>query len=65
MMPALHIVQGSPDPHLQTLERRARGTRRLQDWTVPKSAVAGDRVFFYIVKPVSSFVASGVVSKAP
>jgi hypothetical protein len=64
-MPALHIVQGAPDPHLSILKRAANGTGRLADWTVPKSAKPGDRVFFYIVRPVSSFVATGVVADLP
>jgi len=64
-MTALHIVQGRPDPHFQTLKRAASGNGSLRDWTVPRSARRGDRVFFYLVKPVSSFVASGVLAADP
>jgi hypothetical protein len=63
--PAFHIVQGSPDSHLRILKRAVSGTGRLAAWTVPKSAKPGDRVFFYIVRPVSSFVGSGVVAGHP
>src|ERR1700752_2037019 len=64
-MPALHVVQGSPDSYLRILKRAASGTRRVAAWTVPKSAKPGARVFFYIVRPVSSFVGSGVVAERP
>lgn len=64
-MPALHIVQGSPDSYSRILKRAASGTRRVAAWTVPKSAKPGDRVFFYIVRPVSLFVGTGVVAEHP
>src|SRR5438552_2302754 len=61
----MHVLQGSPEPHWTILREKASSSSRLSDWTVPKSARTGDRVVFYVVGPLSSFVATGIVAENP
>lgn len=61
----VYICFGTPDVHLDQLRRAAAGDGELGWWTINKSALPEDQVVFYMIRPMSAFVASGVVvSKA-
>ena len=55
-----HVIQGTPD-RLTYLRSVASRSARIRDWTVPKHTKPGDRVIFYLVGPLSAFVATGIV----
>lgn len=56
-----HVVQGQPDRE-EILRDASRTTGRV-NWTVPKHAQPRDRVFFYLVGPVSAIVATGIITE--
>lgn len=56
---------GTPEVHLSELERAAKRGRRLVHWTINALAKPNDRALFYMIRPLSAFVAWGTVrSKA-
>lgn len=58
---ALHVAVGRIDEGaLETLENAA-STGEVLGWTVPRVAIAGDQVVFYILRPLGAFVAQGVL----
>jgi hypothetical protein len=59
--PAVWLCLGDPERHLKELNRAARRKRSGQWWTITKSARRGDRVVFYMIGPMSAFVAVGIV----
>jgi hypothetical protein len=65
MAPRVHICFGSPNVHLGHLEEVARTGEELGWWTINRSALPGDQVVFYMVKPLSKFVATAVVTTNP
>lgn len=59
-----HVTIGTPEPHLNALQRAAsRGS--LLNWTVNSKVRPGDRIVFYLRAPLSSFVATGTVASHP
>ena len=65
MFSPIHICFGSPDDHLDELEKVARTNDELGWWTINQSALPGDQVVFYMVRPMSAFVATAVVMTEP
>ena len=62
--PRVHVCFGTPDLHLPELRKLAeRG--KSEKWTINKAALPGDRVVFYLIRPISSFVASAMVASKP
>lgn len=59
-----HVFFGDPDPHVAELEERAR-TQEVDWWTINRHASGGDISLFYITRPMSAFVAWGVVTSQP
>src|SRR2546430_11535005 len=59
--PRVYICFGTPEPHLGQLETAARKGGRFDWWNIKKSASPEDRVIFYLIRPRSAFVATGVV----
>jgi hypothetical protein len=58
---ATHICHGDPaDGALEDIQRRSQLGRKVR-WTVPPSAEPGDKVVFYMVRPLTAFVAIGDV----
>jgi hypothetical protein len=65
-VPRVHICFGNPDRHLAELERAAeKGTSDGWWWTINRWAIPGDRIIFYLIRPMSAFVASAVVASKP
>ena len=62
--PAIHVCFGTPGIHLDEIEKLAR-KGKTGNWTINSAAVRGDRVVFYMIRPLSSFVALGHVSNEP
>jgi len=58
---SLHVLQGSPSPHVRVIRAAASRSGRLRDWTVPKVAAEGDAVVFYIAGD-KEFIATGIVA---
>ncbi len=54
----------TPPRHLKALEAVAEEREPIW-WTINKSALPGDRVVFYMIGPMSAFVAEGIVSTKP
>lgn len=54
-----HICLGTPEYHLQDLERDAESGKT--DWTINSKAKKNDYALFYMTAPVSSIVARGIV----
>lgn len=61
-MPAVHVLQGSAADHERYLRRIVRLHQRTE-WTVPRTAKAGDIGVFYLSAPVSGFVAWGILEQ--
>ncbi len=59
-----HVCFGDPDPHLAELENLAR-TQDAGWWTINRHASGGDIALFYVKRPLSAFVAWGVVQSQP
>jgi hypothetical protein len=59
-----HVCFGDPDAHLAALQELAR-TQEVDWWTINRHASGGDIALFYITRPVSAFVAWGVVTSQP
>src|SRR6266511_326292 len=58
---ATHRCHGDPaDGALEDIQYRAQLGRKVR-WTVPPDAVPGDKVVFYIMRPLTAFVAVGDV----
>ena len=62
--PRVHVCFGTPDPHRHELNKLAERGKSVK-WTINKAALPGDQVIFYLIRPVSSFVASAVVASKP
>ena len=60
-----HVLLGSVAEHLAILQRVARRTGSLPDWTVNSSALPGDLAAFYLRRPLSSFIALGEIADEP
>jgi hypothetical protein len=56
---AVWLCFGDPERHLDQLKRASRRKRSAYWWTITKSARRGDRVVFYMIRPMSAFVAIG------
>ena len=61
----VHVCFGTPPEHYEALEKIAAGEDDIGWWTINKSALPGDQVIFYMVRPLSAFVATGVVTTEP
>jgi hypothetical protein len=60
-----HVTQGKlSNGALEDLEHRARRGRGAT-WTIPSRARPGDTAVFYILEPLGSFVATGLVRSTP
>lgn len=60
-----HVTHGRlSDGALEELERHARSGRGTS-WTIPSRARPGDTAVFYILEPLGSFVATGLVRSPP
>jgi hypothetical protein len=59
---AAHVCFGDPDDHLPVLEELAR-SQGADEWTVNREARGGDLALFYLMRPLSAFVAWGVVQR--
>lgn len=62
--PRVYVCLGTPAEHLEELKDVAAGALWTK-WTINKGAVEGDQVVFYMLKPLSAFVAAGIVEDAP
>jgi hypothetical protein len=60
----LHICFGTPSQHLARLKEIAAGDE-LDSWTINSEALPGDQIAFYMKRPLSQFVAIGVVATEP
>jgi hypothetical protein len=58
----VHICFGTPPHHLQALKEIAAGDAEPDWWTINNTAQRGDQIVFYMVRPLSAFVAVGVVA---
>lgn len=58
--PRVHICFGGTQVHLDEL-RQCEADRSSIQWTINKSALGGDQVAFYMRRPWSAFVATGIV----
>jgi hypothetical protein len=56
----VYICFGTPEPHLNQLKSAPR-KGRFNWWTIKKSARPEDIVIFYMIRPLTAFVATGVV----
>lgn len=63
--PRAHVCFGTPPHHFKVLEVAAARNDPVDWWTINRSALPGDRVVFYMIAPVSAFVATGVVAEVP
>jgi hypothetical protein len=61
---SVHVCFGDPDVDLDTL-RAASTDGRTESWTINDKSIPGDRAVFYMVAPLSSFVATGTVASVP
>ena len=59
--PRVFICFASPKRHLDQLKAAAKKAGRFDWWNIHKSAQSGDRVVFYMIRPVSAFIAQGFV----
>jgi hypothetical protein len=59
-----YVCFGDPEPHVGELEELAQ-TQGQGWWTINRHASGGDIALFYIKRPVSAFVAWGVVQSTP
>ncbi len=57
----VYICFGTPAPHLGQLETAALAPGRFDWWNIVKSASPEDLVIFYMIRPLSAFVATGIV----
>jgi len=60
-----YVCFGEPHCHLWELQKAAENQGNLDWWTVNSAARAGDEVVFSLIRPLSSFVAIGLVSSDP
>jgi len=60
-----YVCFGEPGSHLGELRNAADNDGNLEWWTVNSAARAGDEVVFYLTRPLSSFVAIGLVTSDP
>jgi hypothetical protein len=58
---AAHVCFGDLEPQMAMLEELA-ATQAMDWWTINRHARAGDIALFYLMRPVCSFVAWGVVA---
>lgn len=58
---SLHIVVGQVAEGADGELESAAGSGEVLGWTVPRVAVTGDDLVFYLLKPVGAFVATGRV----
>jgi hypothetical protein len=65
LIPRVHVCFGTPSHHLEKLLAAAAANDSLRWWTVNRSALPGDRAIFYMISPLSSFVATGVIAEEP
>ncbi len=59
----IHVCFGTPPHHLQRLKEIGAGESNW--WTINKEARPGDQIVFYMKRPLSEFVAVGVVDSDP
>jgi hypothetical protein len=60
--PAVWLCQGDPERHLDQLKRAVGRKRSGYWWTITKGTRREDRVLFYMIRPMSAFVATGIAS---
>jgi hypothetical protein len=60
----LHVCFGTPPHHLERLEKLAASSEP-DSWTINSEALPGDQIAFYMKRPLSQFVAIGVVATEP
>ena len=59
----LHVCFGTPPEHVERLKEIAAGESNW--WTINREALPGDQIAFYMKRPLSQFVAVGVVASEP
>ncbi len=57
----VYICFGTPVPHLEQIEKAALAPGRFDWWNIVKSARREDLVVFYMIRPLSAFVATAIV----
>ena len=57
----VYICFGTPDKHLEKIEQATQKLGRFDWWNIKKSACKEDIVIFYMIRPMSAFVATGIV----
>ena len=62
-MPRIHICFGRTDEHLEELRDGSRD--EYSWWTINGKADPGDLAVFYMIAPMSQFVATGTVAQKP
>jgi hypothetical protein len=60
----LHVCFGTPPQHLERLKEIA-ASGEPDWWTINSEALPGDQIAFYMKRPLSQFVAVGVVATEP
>lgn len=64
-MPSVHVCNGNiRDNHLNELKKAERLGKSVR-WSINSKAKKGDIVVFYIVRPISQFIATGIVKSEP
>ena len=59
----VHVCFGTPPDHVERLKDIAAGQSNW--WTINREALPGDQIVFYMKRPLSEFVAVGVVASEP